>query len=146
MAARNDDPFDLARFVVAQDRMYEAAIRELRDGAKQSHWIWYIFPQVSGLGSSAMSARYAIRSKEEARAYLDHSILRQHLLECVDALLGVSGKTAGEIMGSPDDLKLRSSMTLFAAVSTDASRFRAVLDRYFDGRADPATVRFLEEH
>ncbi len=146
MAARNDDPFDLARFVVAQDRMYEAAIRELRDGAKQSHWIWYIFPQVSGLGSSAMSARYAIRSKEEARAYLDHSILRQHLLECVDALLGVSGKTAGEIMGSPDDLKLRSSMTLFAAVSTDASRFREVLDRYFDGRADPATVRFLEEH
>ncbi len=146
MAAQNDDPFDLERFVTAQERMYDVAIQELRRGAKQSHWIWYVFPQVAGLGSSAMSVRYAIRSKAEARAYLGHPLLRRRLLECVEALLAVRNKDAEAVMGSPDDLKLRSSMTLFAAVSPGDSPFRAVLDQYFGGRSDPVTERFLKEH
>jgi len=146
MPAKNDDPFDLERFVTAQDRMYEVAIRELRNGAKQSHWIWYIFPQVAGLGFSAMSRHYAIHSRREAVAYLAHPVLHRRLVECANALLGLAGKTAEEVMGTPDDLKLRSSMTLFAAVAPPDLPFRAVLDRFFGGRGDAATEKYLAAH
>ncbi|MFT3781129.1 MAG: DUF1810 domain-containing protein [Nibricoccus sp.] len=148
MAITKHDPFDLERFVTAQNQSYETALNELRCGAKQSHWIWYIFPQVAGLGFSTMSVRYAVKSKAEAKAYLAHPLLGQRLLECADALLRLSGKTAHEVMGSPDDLKLKlhSSMTLFAAISPMDSLFHKVLERYFDGKRDLATERFLKDH
>ncbi len=145
MPAHSDDPFDLERFVTAQDRMYDVAIGELKAGAKKSHWIWYLFPQVAGLGSSAMSHRYAIRSKDEAKAYLAHPVLGSRLVECANALLTVTGKRVEDIMGSPDDLKLQSSMTLFAAVSAPDSPFQAVLDRFYSGKKDPLTEKFLAE-
>lgn len=146
MPTRHDDPFGLERFVAAQERMYDAAIRELRAATKKSHWIWYIFPQVAGLGSSAMSHHYAIRSKEEAAAYLAHPVLGPRLAECANALLAHTGKSAEEIMGFPDDLKLRSSMTLFTAVSEKNSPFQAVLDRFYAGKPDVLTEHYLAEH
>lgn len=140
------DPYDLARFVSAQRGVYETALAELRRGAKRSHWIWFIFPQVAGLGSSATAARYAIASRAEAIAYLAHPLLGARLAECTQALLQLSGKTAQDIMGHPDDLKLRSSMTLFAAISAAGSPFQTVLDRYFSSEADARTLDFLAAH
>jgi uncharacterized protein (DUF1810 family) len=140
------DPFQLERFVAAQRDSYATALAELKRGAKQSHWMWFIFPQVAGLGRSAMAERFAIRSRDEAKAYLEHPILGPRLLECAKALLTVMGKTAEEVMGHPDDLKLRSSMTLFAAVSPPDSPFHAVLDRYFEGERDERTTRYLAPH
>lgn len=133
--------FDLGRFVTAQEEVIERALAELREGRKQTHWMWFIFPQVSGLGHSAASRFYAIRSRREAEAYLQHSLLGPRLLRCCDALLAVEGKSASEIFGSPDDLKLRSSMTLFAGVSGSGSVFHRVLEKYFGGELDAATVR-----
>lgn len=137
------DPFGLARFVTAQQANYRDAIAELRGGRKRSHWMWYVFPQVAGLGSSAMAKRYAIKSREEAEAYLAHPLLGPRLVECAEALLEVEGRTAEEIMGYPDCRKLRSSMTLFAALSPPDSAFEKVLERYYDGSNDPRTVEFL---
>jgi len=144
----NDDPYELARFVVAQEGEYDEALAELRRGAKHGHWIWFIFPQVAGLGSSPMAERYAIRSASEALAYLQHPVLGPRLAECANALLGVKGKSVDEIMGFPDNLKLRSSMTLFAAVSEAGSQspFQAVLERYFEGDRDGRTTEYLAEH
>ena len=139
-----EDLFNLQRFVDAQISTYATALSELKSGAKRSHWIWFIFPQVDGLGFSAMSKRYAINGLDEARAYLAHPVLGPRLRECADAVLMVDGKTAMQIMGSPDDLKLRSSMTLFAHVSDEGSVFHQVLDKYFDGVADEATLRRIE--
>src|SRR4051794_16808187 len=116
MAGFADDPHDLGRFVSAQADDYGQALAEVRAGRKRSHWMWYIFPQVEGLGSSPMSRRYSIRSLDEARAYLDHPVLGRRLIECAEAALGVEGRSASEIFGSPDDMKLRSSATLFASV------------------------------
>ena len=116
MTGAPPDPHDLDRFVRAQEADYPRALAEVRAGRKRSHWIWYVFPQVAGLGSSAMSRRYAIRSLAEARAYLEHPVLGPRLREVAGAALGVGGKSAREILGTPDDLKLRSSATLFAAV------------------------------
>jgi uncharacterized protein (DUF1810 family) len=138
-----NDPTELQRFVDAQRDTYEGALRELRHGAKEGHWIWFIFPQIAGLGSSAMASRYAIKSRQEAQAYLSHSILGPRLAECAKALLGVEGKSTEEIMGDPDHLKLRSSMTLFAAVLKPHSVFHAVLDRYYNGEADDLTMELL---
>lgn len=140
------DPFDLQRFLVAQESSYETAVRELRAGAKRSHWMWYIFPQVAGLGSSSMAERYAIGSRREAEAYLAHPVLGARLGQCAEALLSLAGKTAEQVMGYPDHLKLNSSMTLFAAVSAPGSPFQQVLDRYFAGTADPRTTAFLAAH
>ena len=137
------DPFDLDRFVQAQNRDYDTALVEIRNGRKHSHWMWYIFPQFEGLGSSAMSLRYAIRSVAEARAYLGHPVLGQRLRECAEAVLSISGGSAREIFGSPDDLKLRSSATLFAVVSPDGSVFHRILDRYFEGKQDPRTLELV---
>ena len=134
---------DLERFVTAQQDIYERALGELKAGDKRSHWMWFVFPQFAGLGFSEMSVRYAIKSLDEARAYLAHPVLGPRLAECAQALLGVEGRSAERILGYPDDLKLRSSMTLFARAADDPKVFRAVLDRYYDGEDDPATLQRL---
>ena len=136
------DPFDLNRFVQAQEAVSSAVVRELAQGRKQSHWMWFIFPQVAGLGFSAMSQRYAIGSRAEARAYLAHPILGPRLVECTGLVLAVNGRTIHAILGSPDDTKFRSSMTLFATAS-DNPVFEAALDKYFAGERDAATLDIL---
>ena len=135
-------PYDLDRFVLAQEPDYARALSELRAGQKQSHWMWYVFPQIEGLGGSAMSRRYSIKSAAEARAYLDHALLGARLRECFAAVQCIDGRSALEIFGSPDNLKLRSSATLFAAVSKE-SLFEDVLQKYFDGEHDEETLRRL---
>jgi uncharacterized protein (DUF1810 family) len=138
------DPWCLSRFVEAQSDTYERALAELRDGRKRSHWMWFVFPQVAGLGFSSMSVRYAISGRAEARAYLAHPVLGPRLRECAETLLAVNGtRPATQILGYPDDLKLRSSATLFAQVSPSGSVFHRLLERYFGGRADDATLAIL---
>ncbi|HET6529917.1 MAG TPA: DUF1810 domain-containing protein [Actinoplanes sp.] len=132
----------LQRFVDAQAGVHATALAELTAGRKRSHWMWFVFPQLAGLGSSATAQRYAIRDLDEARAYLAHPVLGPRLIEAATALLGVEGRSAGQILGHPDDLKLRSSMTLFAAAADDPGVFRAVLDRYYDG-PDQRTLDLL---
>jgi len=140
---------DLQRFIDAQDApagggtVYERALGELRAGAKRSHWMWFVFPQLAGLGSSAMAQRYAIADLDEAAAYLAHPVLGPRLRACVGAVNAVRGKSAHEIMGSSDDLKLRSSLTLFARATGDNAAFVAALDRYYSGAPDPRTVAAL---
>ena len=138
-----DDPHDLNRFVLAQEEDYEQALAEIRAGRKRSHWMWYIFPQVEGLGSSSMSRRYAIKTLAEARAYLDHPVLGRRLVACAEAALGVEGRSASEIFGAPDDLKLRSCATLFASVTPPDSVFARLLDRFFGGEQDAMTRQRL---
>ena len=137
------DHFDLDRFVVAQEVNYFDALAELQAGQKRSHWMWYVFPQIAGLGHSAMSARYGIHGEEEARAYLAHAILGPRIIECADAILGISNRSAREILGSPDDLKLRACATLFAQVSPAGSVFHRILDRYYGSEPDPQTLERL---
>ena len=139
------DPHDLARFVQAQASSHERALAELRAGRKTSHWMWYVFPQLAGLGHSDMARRYAIRDATEARAYLAHPLLGPRLIACAEAVLGVAGRSAHDIMGSPDDVKLRSSATLFAAVSEPGSAFHRILERYFGGEEDERTLALLAE-
>lgn len=139
-----DDRYDLERFVTAQATTYTQALQELRRGAKQTHWMWFVFPQLAGLGSSAMAQQYAIRSLDEARAYLAHPVLGARLHECAEALLQLDGRTAREVFGSPDDLKLRSSLTLFREVAEDLV-FSRVLEHYFDGVGDDRTMRLLAD-
>lgn len=137
-----DDRFDLERFVQAQDsgRTYTGVLEELRRGRKTSHWMWFVFPQIAGLGHSAMSKRFAISSLEEARAYVGHTVLGPRLIECAGLLVGTAqGTTAEQIFGSVDAQKLHSSMTLFMRAAPDQSVFKEVLDRYFEGRPDVAT-------
>jgi uncharacterized protein (DUF1810 family) len=141
---KSDDPYDLARFVDAQGADYAQALRELKAGRKRSHWMWYVFPQFEGLGMSAMSQRYAIKSVAEAAAYLTHPVLGPRLIECADAVLQFNGRSATEIFGSPDDMKLRSSATLFAAVAPDGSAFHQIIDTFFDARPDERTLRLIE--
>ena len=139
------DPHRLQRFVDAQDDdgTYESALRELRDGRKRSHWMWFIFPQIAGLGQSPSSRRYAISSLEEARAYVEHPILGPRLEECTRALLQRAGASARDIFGGIDAMKLRSSMTLFHRADPDNALYGEVLDRYFGGEPDSATDRLL---
>ena len=137
------DPHDLSRFVEAQDDVYAEALAEIRSGRKRSHWMWFIFPQVAGLGFSSMSRRYAIKNLGEAEAYLKHPVLGPRLIECAEAALGVEGRSALDIFGSPDDMKLRSSATLFALVSQPGSVFARLLDKYYQGQRDPETLRLL---
>jgi uncharacterized protein (DUF1810 family) len=136
------DPFDLTRFVDAQAPVYQRVVAELGRGAKQSHWMWFIFPQLVGLGHSPMAQRFALRSREEAVAYLEHDILGPRLRECTALVNAVAGKTIREILGSPDDLKFRSSMTLFKAVSSDP-QFSAAIDKYHGGEGDRRTLELL---
>jgi len=139
----NADPHNLSRFLEAQDEDYERALSEIRAGRKRSHWMWYVFPQFHGLGSSSTSQHYAIKSVAEARAYLAHPRLGPRLVECAEAALHVQGRSAHDIFGSPDDMKLRSCATLFASVSPGDSPFQRILDKYFAGEPDDRTVRLL---
>ncbi len=132
-------PYDLERFVAAQQHVYDGVLAELRRGRKSGHWIWFIFPQVAGLGSSTMSRHYSIGSLDEARAYLDHPVLGPRLRECAGLILATTGRTATEIFGSLDAMKVRSSMTLFHRAAPNDPLFRQVLDRFYDGVADDAT-------
>jgi uncharacterized protein (DUF1810 family) len=138
-----DDPYDLNRFLVAQDEDYERALAELKSGRKQSHWMWYVFPQFDGLAFSSTSKHYAIKSAGEARAYLQHPILGPRLLECAGVVASLKGRTATEIFGSPDDVKLRSSATLFAALSPEGSVFDRLLETYYSGGRDSRTLQLL---
>lgn len=138
------DPFDLERFVTAQDPVFRAVEAELARGRKQTHWMWFVFPQIAGLGFSAMSQRYAIGSRAEAKAYLAHPVLGARLIECTGLVLAVQGRSINAILGAPDDAKFRSSMTLFGAVS-DEPIFGAALARYFAGERDAATLEILSK-
>ena len=138
------DPFGLERFVGAQDGgVYEQALRELRAGAKRGHWMWFVFPQVAGLGRSSTAQHYALSGLEEARAYLAHPVLGPRLVECAQALLELSGRDPVRVLGSVDAVKLRSSMTLFEAAAPDERVFAEVLERWFDGERDEATTTRL---
>jgi uncharacterized protein (DUF1810 family) len=143
LVSMSDDPYDLQRFVTAQAGTYDQALAELRRGRKDGHWIWFVFPQVRGLGSSPTSQRYAIGSLDEARAYLAHPLLGARLRECAEAMLSISGRTAEQILGGIDARKLRSSMTLFHRAAPDDALFAAVLTRYYDGIPDDATDQRL---
>jgi uncharacterized protein (DUF1810 family) len=137
------DPHDLARFVQAQEHMYARALFEIESGRKRTHWMWYVFPQYEGLAPSPMASHYAIKSAAEARAYLEHPVLRPRLIECAEALLRIEGRSARRILGSPNDLKLRSCATLFAHFSAEDSVFHRLLKQYFQGRRDEKTLRLL---
>jgi uncharacterized protein (DUF1810 family) len=140
---RDNDPYNLNRFVEAQARDYDRALSEIRTGRKRSHWMWYIFPQIAGLGSSSTAKHYAIASIDEARAYLNDPILGPRLIECTEAILSIDGKSAAEIFGSPDDLKLRSCATLFAYVSQPGSPFEQIIDKFYDDERDEKTIRLI---
>jgi uncharacterized protein (DUF1810 family) len=137
------DPFALERFVEAQHGTFEAACQELANGAKSSHWMWFVFPQLAGLGRSETAKFFALGSLEEAHAYLAHPVLGPRLRRAAALVLAVEGRNIAEIMGTPDDMKLRSSMTLFALAGEDRSVFVQVLERYFAGKLDPTTLRLL---
>ena len=138
-----DDPYELHRFVDAQTDTYAQALSELRAGRKTSHWMWFVFPQVAGLGRSATAQRFAVSGLDEARAYLAHPVLGPRLVECAEALTSLPGRDAAAVLGPVDAQKLRSSMTLFAAAAPDEPVFRAVLDQYFGGTLDDATTSRL---
>lgn len=139
-----DDPFDLNRFMRAQESTYYGVLEELRNGQKQTHWIWYIFPQIDGLGHSPASRYYAIKSIEEARRYLEHPVLGTRLVECSEIVLGIEGRSISGILGYPDDLKLKSSMTLFECAADRPSIFGLILDKYFNGERDENTLSLLK--
>lgn len=132
---------NLDRFVEAQAPVYPRALAELTAGRKQSHWMWFVFPQISGLGKSPMAQHYAIHSLQEARDYLDHPVLGARLKECTQAVMDVEGRSAHEIFDTPDDLKFHSSMTLFAHAAPEEPLFRTALEKYFNGREDSATLK-----
>lgn len=133
----------LNRFLEAQETYYTKALDEIRMGRKHTHWVWFIFPQIAGLGYSEMAQFYAIKDLQEARSYLDHPVLGARITEIANALLGVEGKTANQILGNPDDLKVRSSMTLFNLLKPTDPVFGAVLSKYYQGSPDPQTLRLL---
>ena len=143
LKAAATDAHDLSRFLQAQQGIYEIALSEIRQGQKRSHYMWFVFPQFAGLGISATSQRYAIRSLSEAVAYLEHPVLGRRLAECAEALLRMEGRSARQIFGSPDDMKLMSSATLFAHVSPAGSVFERVLDKYFRGERDRQTLHLI---
>jgi len=139
-----NDPYDLTRYVAAQQPVFARVCAELAAGRKQTHWMWFVFPQLRGLGSSPMAERYGIGSLEEARAYLAHPLLGERLRHCTQLVNGVDGRSAEEIFGYPDYLKFRSCMTLFDNVAPDPSLFRAALVKYFGGEPDPMTLDILK--
>jgi uncharacterized protein (DUF1810 family) len=138
-----DDPHHLSRFVQAQHGTYAQALSELTSGQKRSHWMWYVFPQLDGLAFSSTSKHYAIKSLDEAKAYLEHPLLGPRLLACAEAVIRLDGRSATQIFGSPDDLKLRSCATLFACVSPHGSVFHQLLDKYYQGTVDGKTLSLL---
>jgi uncharacterized protein (DUF1810 family) len=138
-----DDPYQLARFIDAQEPVYENVLRELRAGRKRTHWMWFIFPQIHGLGHSATAQHFAIKSLDEARAYLNHPILGQRVLECARLVSEIKDRSVSEIFGFPDDLKFRSCITLFARAAKEPGIFGELLKRYFQGEEDSKTVEIL---
>lgn len=140
-----DDTYDLNRFLSAQEGVYERALTELKGGQKRTHWMWFIFPQIEGLGYSPTDKRYSIKSMEEARQYLNHPVLGKRLLECTEAVVALKGGSVSEIFGYPDDLKFKSSMTLFEKIAGSGSVFSFALDRYCHGERDATTLRLLEK-
>jgi uncharacterized protein (DUF1810 family) len=138
-----EDPYDLERFVQAQAPVYEQIAAELQEGKKRSHWMWFVFPQIRGLGQSAMAQKYAIRSVDEAVAYLQHPILGARLIHCAELVSSLNGRRIEQIFGYPDDLKFHSSMTLFSRASTDQKIFDDVIQKYFNGQLDTATLKIL---
>ncbi len=140
---QTDDKYNLNRFLRAQKDDYEQALSEIRSGQKRTHWMWYIFPQLAGLAFSSTAQHYSIKSIEEARAYLAHPVLGPRLLECAEAVVSVEGRSAKQIFGSPDDLKLASCATLFACVSSSGSVFECLLVKYYEGKRDGKTLQLL---
>jgi uncharacterized protein (DUF1810 family) len=138
-----NDPYDLQRFIEAQNPVYEQVCAELRNGRKESHWMWFIFPQLRGLGYSQMAVSFGIASREEAEAYLEHPVLGARLRECTRLVNAIDGRSIRQILGSPDDLKFRSSMSLFASVTSDNDVFTAALQKYFGGKLDRLTLEKL---
>lgn len=138
-------PYDLNRFIEAQRHDYERALAEIRNGRKQTHWMWYIFPQIDGLAASATARRYAIKTLAEAGEFLNHPVLGPRLLECAEAVVAIEGRSVRDMFGSPDDLKLRSSATLFALVSPRGSVFDRLLAKYYNGERDPLTLAAVGE-
>jgi uncharacterized protein (DUF1810 family) len=143
MPSTSSDPYDLQRFVTAQESVYDRVRDELQAGTKHSHWMWFIFPQIVGLGHSALAQKYAIASRDEAVAYLRHPVLGRRLKECTELVLAVQDRSIHAILGSPDDAKFCSSMTLFAAVAEDDAVFRDAIARYYAGRFDQKTLDIL---
>ena len=142
--AGGSDPFGLSRFLEAQDRVYDRVLSELRSGRKRTHWMWFVFPQIEGLGYSSTTQYYSIKSKEEARQYLNHPLLGKRLRDCAESILALEGLSASSIFGYPDDLKLKSSMTLFASMAEPQSVFSGVLEKYFQGNRDERTLALLD--
>ena len=142
--AISNDPYDLQRFVKAQDRVYDEACAELRNGRKESHWMWFIFPQLRGLGHSQMATKFGIASRSEAEAYLKHPVLGPRLRECSGLVNLVEGRSINQILGYPDDLKFKSSMSLFASVAPDEQVFKECLQKYFGGELDQLTLERLQ--
>ncbi len=140
-----DDPYDLKRFLSAQEGVYDRAVAELKRGQKRTHWMWYIFPQFDGLGYSPTAKRYSIKSIEEARQYLNDPVLGKRLLECTEAVLALKGGSLSEIFGYPDDLKFKSSMTLFEKIAGSDSVFSSAIDRYCHGERDATTLILLQK-
>lgn len=138
-----EDHFDLARFVTAQDEVYVQVLAELRAGRKRTHWMWFVFPQIKGLGGSPMAQRFAISGREEAAAYLAHPLLGPRLHECTKLVVAAPNQSIESILGHPDDLKFRSSMTLFARTAADNANFVAALDKFYGGELDPLTLERL---
>lgn len=136
-------PFDLERFVEAQEAVFADVLAELRGGRKESHWMWFVFPQIDGLGASPTARRFALRSLDEARTYLDHPLLGPRLRQCCEILLGLEGRSAEQIFGYPDVMKLKSSLTLFSRAAEDAGPFEALLEKYYGGEEDPRTFALL---
>ena len=134
---------DLQIFVQAQEDIYEQALAELKNGSKESHWMWFVFPQIAGLGNSEMARKYAIPNLADAKAYLGHDLLGSRLRECTEAVLAVEGRTAHEILGSPDDVKLKSCMTLFEVADGPDSVFSSILEKYFEGQRDERSLMIL---
>ena len=141
--SRTNDPHDLNRFLLAQERDFDIALSEMTSGKKRTHWMWFIFPQFDGLGYSSTSKHFAIKNLEEAKAYLEHPILGKRLLACAEVVMGIEGRTAHEIFGSPDDSKLQSCATLFACVSAPGSIFERLLVKYYHGKRDEKTLKLL---
>ncbi len=140
-----DDPYDLQRFLTAQKDLYPLALREIRNGCKSSHWMWFVFPQMRGLGASATSRHFGISSQDEARAYLAHPTLGPRLVEVAEAFMASGASSAHEVFGFPDDMKLKSCATLFAAVSRPGSVFGRLLEKYYDGERDKQTLALLRQ-
>ena len=141
-----NDASQLADFVATQEPVYAQVVRELKAGHKQTHWMWFIFPQLAGLGSSWMSEKYGISSLADARGYLEHGVLGLRLRECTGLMLAIPHRDITSVFGYPDDLKFRSSMTLFAAAAPDEPLFQEALEKYFQGERDPLTIERLQEH